>query len=217
MKAKLTYVLVFILLTPIVVFGHDVVKDLENISKSEAAYVYLNLGFKHIIPLGLDHILFIISLVLVSTNIKQLIWLSGVFTIGHCVTLGLATYGVFSVSSQIIEPLIALSIVYVAIENLVSNRIKTSRIVLVFIFGLLHGLGFAGALSEIGLPKNSYLLSLLLFNVGVELGQICIIIGTFYLIKFLKNRPLLNWQKIMVPVSSVIIAVGTYWFLERIL
>jgi hydrogenase/urease accessory protein HupE len=220
MKNQIIYTLgilgIISLVIPIDAMAHDVVKDLENMSNTESASLYLITGYKHILPMGLDHILFIVSLVLLSNNLKQLIWLSSIFTLGHCLTLGLAMYGIFGISSSIVEPLIALSIIYVAVENLISKRIKTSRYTLVFVFGLLHGMGFAGALSEIGLPQNSYLLSLLMFNVGVELGQITIILITFFIIKKIKESQSLNWQKMMVPISSVIILIGTYWFVERL-
>ena len=118
---------IIFLIFPISVFAHDVVKDLENMSTTESVSLYLLTGYKHILPLGLDHILFIISLVLISNNLKQLIWLCTVFTLGHCITLGLAMYGIFGISPTIIEPLIALSIIYVAIENILVKRLKASR------------------------------------------------------------------------------------------
>jgi len=209
--------LIIFLIFPANVLAHDVVKDLENMSNTESVSLYLITGYKHILPLGFDHILFIISLVLISNNLKQLICLCTVFTLGHCITLGLAMYGIFGISSSIIEPLIALSIIYVAIENIIVKRLKTSRLILVFAFGLLHGLGFAGALNEIGLPQNSYFASLLAFNVGVELGQITIILISFFIFKKIKESEFLDWQKVMIPISSVILLIGTYWFFERII
>jgi HupE / UreJ protein len=198
------------------ILAHDVVKDLANISKTEAAVFYLRLGFKHIIPLGFDHILFIISLFLLSPNLKLLMWQSAAFTIGHCFTLGFASYGLFKISPSLVEPLIAASIIYVAAENLFTSKFKTTRLVLVFAFGLLHGLGFASALNDIGLPQNAFLLSLLMFNVGVELAQLSIILMAFYLAKYyLMLRPV-KWQRIVNPISVLIIIISTYWFVERI-
>ena len=124
--------LIIFLIFPANVLAHDVVKDLENMSNTESISLYLITGYKHILPLGFDHILFIISLVLISNNLKQLICLCTVFTFGHCITLGLAMYGIFGISSSVVEPLIALSIVYVAIENIIVKRLKTSRLILVF-------------------------------------------------------------------------------------
>lgn len=220
-KSKISpkYLLIFLailLLNPQHIWAHDVVADLENMSKSEAAVTYLGIGYKHILPLGFDHILFIISLVLLSPNLKQLYWQSAAFTIGHCFTLGLAMYGVFSISSSIVEPLIAVSIMYVAAENIFSPKLKTSRILLVLAFGLLHGMGFASALTNIGLPKSAYLTSLLMFNLGVEFGQLTIIICAYFLLKNIQKYSLISWPKIVVPISSLIILVSCYWFIERI-
>ena len=99
-------------------------------------------------------------------------------------------YNIIKVPGQIIEPLIALSIMYVALENIFSPRLKASRIGVVFVFGLVHGLGFAGALGELGLPKNAYLVSLIMFNVGVELGQLTIILLAYFLLaRWFGNKP----------------------------
>src|SRR4029077_8871153 len=112
------------------------------------------------------------------------------FTVAHSVTLGLAMYHVIQAPSVIIEPLIALSIMYVALENIFSPKLKASRVGVVFLFGLVHGLGFAGALGQLGLPQNSYLLSLAMFNAGVELGQLTIILLAFFLVgKWFGKKP----------------------------
>jgi HupE / UreJ protein len=219
MKINLKFIVAFfaiILLNATFISAHDVVGDLENMSKSEALITYLGLGYKHILPLGFDHILFIISLVLLNANLKQLYWQSAAFTIGHCLTLGLAMYGVFSISPKIVEPLIALSIIYVAAENIFSPKLKASRIVLVLAFGLLHGMGFASALTEIGLPKSAFLASLLMFNLGVEFGQLTIIIFVYLLIKYIQKYSVIGWSKLIIPISSIIILISCYWFYERI-
>lgn len=211
------------LLFPTEIVAHDIVKSLENISKTEAIFTYIKIGFEHILPLGFDHILFIISLILLSPNIKQLLVQSAAFTIGHCTTLILASYNIFSISPAIVEPLIAITIAYVAAENIFTNFKnpqqnwpKKTRLFLIFSFGLLHGLGFAGALSEIGLPENAYLLSLLMFNLGVELGQITIIFFTFLFLSQIQKRNNLTWSKLALPVSSIIICISIYWIFERI-
>ncbi len=212
------------LLFPSEIMAHDVVKDLENIGKTEAIITYIKIGFEHILPLGFDHILFIISLILLSPNIKQLLIQSAAFTIGHCITLILASYNIFSISPSIVEPLIAITIAYVAAENIFlnfknyhQNWPKKTRLLLIFSFGLLHGLGFAGALSEIGLPQNAFLLALLMFNLGVELGQITVIILTLLLLNQIQKRSNLTWSRLALPLSSIIICVSIYWIFERIL
>lgn len=177
---------------------------------------YLELGFTHILPLGLDHILFVIGLFLLSARLSPLLWQVTAFTIAHTITLGLSIYGVISLSPAIIEPLIAASIVYVGVENIVRCRLSSSRIVLVFCFGLLHGLGFASILEEIGLPRQQFPVALLSFNIGVELGQLAIISIAFLLVALPFSRR--TWYRciITVPLSALISLIGTYWFISRI-
>ena len=117
---------------------------------------YLQLGFTHIFPNGIDHILFVVGLFLLSTNWRTLLWQVSAFTTAHTITLGLAMTGLIAVRPSIVEPLIAVSIAYVAVENVLCARLRPSRVVLVFVFGLLHGLGFAGVLNELGLPHREF-------------------------------------------------------------
>src|SRR5271165_1308195 len=125
------------------VLAHPVVGELEKMSQTSAALVYLELGYKHILPLGFDHILFILSLFLLSPKLKPVLWQATAFTIAHSVTLGLTMYHVIIPPSRIVEPVIALSIMYVALENVFSPKLKASRVGVVFLFGLVHGMGFA--------------------------------------------------------------------------
>jgi HupE / UreJ protein len=198
-------------------WAHVVVKELEKMSVTDAAIVYLKLGYNHILPLGLDHILFVLSLFLLSPKLKSVLWQATAFTIAHSVTLGLAMYHIVSPPSNIVEPLIALSIMYVAFENIISPRLKPSRIGVVFLFGLVHGLGFAGALGRLGLPGNAYLLSLVMFNAGVELGQLTIILAAYFLLaKWFGNKTYYR-QRIVVPISVIIVVVAGFWTVQRIL
>src|SRR5438874_2016251 len=162
--------------------AHVIVGELEKMSKTDTALLYLKLGYEHILPLGFDHILFVLSLFLLSPKLKSIVWQSTAFTVAHSVTLGLAMYGVISPPSSVIEPLISLSIMFVALENIFSPKLKPTRIGLVFLFGLVHGLGFASSLGQMGLPQNAYLTSLLLFNLGVEFGQLTVILLAFFLV-----------------------------------
>ena len=199
-----------------VLFAHDVVLDLEKMSKSDAAVLYLQLGFQHILPQGFDHILFVLSLFLLSPKLKPIMWQSLAFTVAHSVTLGLAMYNVIKPSSKIVEPLIALSIMYVALENIFSPKLKASRIGVVFLFGLVHGMGFAGALQQLGLPKTSYLSSLVMFNVGVELGQLSIILAAYFLVgKWLGDKPVYR-KAVVIPLSILIVVIAGFWTVERI-
>lgn len=198
-------------------FAHVIVEELENMSKSAAAAAYLLVGFEHILPLGLDHILFIVSLFLLNPQLKSILIQSTVFTVAHSITIILSSYAFIAPPATIVEPLIALSIGYIAIENLYTKTLKPTRIFVVFIFGLLHGMGFAGALSEVGLPENAYLISLVSFNIGVELGQITVILLAYFLAsKWFAKK---NWyhSRIVKPISLMIAVVAFYWTVERLI
>jgi hypothetical protein len=196
--------------------AHDIVIDAENMSGPDAAWLYLLLGFKHILPLGFDHILFVLSLFLLSPKLKPILWQSTAFTLAHTVTLGLAMYGIIKPSPAIVEPLIALSILYVALENIFSPRLKTSRIVVVFLFGLIHGMGFAGVLQELGLPEKSYLTSLVMFNVGVEAGQVAIILAAWFLMARWFKDPAVYRKYVVIPLSILIALTALFWTIQRI-
>jgi len=194
----------------------DLSRTFTRPTRMEIVRQYLWLGYTHILPKGLDHILFVLGLFLLSARLKPLLLQITAFTIAHSITLGLSMYGIVSLSPRVVEPLIAFSIAYVAIENLVTRELKPWRIALVFMFGLLHGLGFAGVLRELGLPRTEFLTALLTFNLGVELGQLTIVSGAFLLtMSFMKK----GWyrQRVVIPASIVIAAVGVYWFVVRLL
>jgi len=181
----------------------------------EIAAQYVVIGFTHILPKGLDHILFVLGLYLLSTRLKPLLIQVTSFTIAHSITLGLSIYGIFSLPPSIVEPLIALSIAYVAIENVMTSELHAWRPVVVFGFGLLHGMGFAGVLHEIGMPRSEFLTALIAFNVGVELGQLAVITLAFVLTGlWLRNKPWYR-KRFVVPASLLIAAVGLYWTVER--
>jgi len=196
--------------------AHTSIIDLERMSKTDTALLYVELGYQHILPLGLDHILFVLSLFLLNPKIKSILWQATAFTIAHTVTLGLSMYHIIKPPSNIVEPLIALSIMYVALENIFSPKLKASRIGVIFLFGLIHGMGFASVLGEFGLPQNSYLTSLLMFNLGVELGQITVIVAAWILLaKWFGNKPYYR-KSIVIPLSVLISAVAAYWVIERL-
>lgn len=191
-----------------------------NTSSAEtgsAFWSYIKIGFEHIIPKGLDHILFVLGLFLLSTRWQTLLSQVTAFTLAHTLTLALSIYGVVAVSPSWVEPLIALSIAYVGIENIVRGQNSASRLLLVFIFGLLHGLGFSGVLSEIGLPEEQFASALIGFNIGVELGQIAVIalaLATVIVLRLKNHARYRQW--VVIPGSLAISAVGLYWFFERI-
>ena len=176
---------------------------------------YLGVGFEHILPLGLDHILFVVGLFLLQPRFRPLLWQLSAFTLAHTITLALATLKIVNVPGSIVEPLIALSIVYVCVENVVSGRLHPWRPALIFAFGLLHGLGFASVFEEYGIPEGQLVPALLAFNIGVEIGQIVVLAACFLLVGWFRNR---DWYRpaIAVPASIVVGAIGLYWFLTRI-
>ena len=197
-------------------FAHNINYALEKAPADRVITYYLGLGFQHIIPLGYDHILFVVGLCLLSTKIKTILWQATAFTIAHSITLALSMKNIIVLPPAIVEPFIALTIVFVAIENLLLSELKPWRIILVFLFGLIHGLGFATALNEIGLPRNQFLTSILSFNLGVELGQIAIIIAVFGLLIFpFRNRS--GYRKIVVyPLSIMIAIIAAFWTIQRL-
>ena len=136
---------------------------------------YVPVGFDHILPKGLDHILFVLGLFFLSTRLGPLLWQVSAFTLAHTVTLALGALGLVNIPGAIVEPLIAASIVYVAVENIFARGMNRWRLLIVFGFGLLHGLGFASVLGEFGLPEGTFLPALIGFNVGVEIGQLAVI------------------------------------------
>jgi len=182
----------------------------------EIVVQYLELGFTHIVPEGLDHILFVLGIFLLTTQLKPILVQVTAFTVAHSVTLGLTMYGVVSLSPRIVEPLIALSVAYVAIENVVIGKLTVWRPFVVFCFGLLHGMGFAGALRELRLPRNEFLPALVSFNVGIELAQLAVIGAAFVTVAmWWRHKP---WYRtrIVVPASLAIAATGLFWTVERI-
>ncbi len=177
---------------------------------------YIVIGFEHIVPKGLDHILFILGLFLLSTHWRPLLFQVTMFTVAHTITLGLAMNNVIDLPANVVEPLIALSIAYVGVENILSKTLHKSRLILVFMFGLLHGLGFAGVLSDFGMPDNDFAVALISFNVGVELGQIAVISMAFILLRLWFKDQNLYRKIVVIPGSAFISIIGFYWFLERL-
>lgn len=178
---------------------------------------YTVLGFTHIVPLGLDHILFVLGLLLLSTRMAPLLIQVTAFTVAHSVTLALSVYGVVSLPSSIVEPLIAASIVYVAVENIFTRQLKPWRALVVFAFGLLHGLGFASVLEEVGLPQGQFVPALVSFNLGVELGQLAVIAMAFVAVGLWARNKAWYRSRVMVPASTAIAAVGLFWTVQRVL
>jgi len=177
---------------------------------------FIGLGFTHILPKGLDHILFVLGLFLFSLRLRPLLVQVTAFTLAHTVTLALATLKIVTVPVSIVEPLIALSIAWVAIENILWQRLTVWRTAVVFCFGLLHGLGFASILGEIGLTPSRFFTGLIGFNIGVELGQLTIISTAYLTVAYwFGDNP---WYRrvVVIPASLAIAAMGLWWAYERV-
>ncbi len=178
---------------------------------------YISIGYDHIVPRGMDHILFILGIFLLSTRLRPLLAQVTMFTIAHTLTLALSMNGIVSLPLRLVEPLIALSIAYVGVENLLSPSLHKSRLFLVFGFGLLHGLSFAGMLSDFGMPAYAFATALISFNIGVEFGQLAVITVAFLAMGvWFWGRPALYRRLVVVPGSLAISFVGLYWMLDRL-
>lgn len=177
---------------------------------------YIPVGFDHILPKGLDHILFVLGLFFLSTRLRPLIWQVSAFTLAHTVTLALGALGWVNVPGSIVEPLIAASITYVAVENIFSKGLSRWRPAVIFGFGLLHGLGFASVLGEFGLPQDQFIPALIGFNIGVELGQLTVIAAAFLAVGYWFGSKPWYRKAISIPASVAIAAVGAYWVVERV-
>jgi hypothetical protein len=175
---------------------------------------FIHQGFIHIIPEGLDHILFVLGLFFLGRHWKPLLWQVTLFTLAHSVTLALAMLDIVRLPDRPVEVAIAASIAFVAIENIFRSSMSRWRPAVVFIFGLIHGLGFAGAFKEVGVDQSSFITSLVGFNLGVELGQLAVIGLAFLAVGWFRQR---EWYKprICVPASIVIALFGLYWAVQR--
>ncbi|MGH7245247.1 MAG: HupE/UreJ family protein [Phycisphaerales bacterium] len=178
---------------------------------------YIALGFEHIIPQGFDHILFVLGLCLLGTQFKPLLAQVTAFTIAHSITLALSLTNIFSLPASIVEPLIAASIAYVAIENLFRSNFTRTRIAVVFGFGLVHGMGFAGVLREVGIPADRLWTALLGFNVGVELGQLTVILSAFVLVGVWCRRKEWYRVRVVIPASACIALFALGLTAQRVL
>ncbi|MDQ2752807.1 MAG: HupE/UreJ family protein [Bacteroidota bacterium] len=197
-------------------YAHTINYALEKAPVNDVIWFYLKLGFTHILPQGFDHILFVCGLCLLSTKVSVILWQATAFTVAHSITLALSMQNIIVAPSAVVEPIIALSILFIAIENLLLTKLKPWRVLIVFMFGLIHGMGFASSLNEIGLPPNKFATSILSFNAGVELGQITVILTMFALIIIpLKN--IHNYRKrVVYPLSILIGLIALYWTIQRV-
>lgn len=181
------------------------------------AATFVPSGVHHIL-IGPDHILFLIGLLLLGAKPWALLRIVTAFTIGHSLTLSLAALDLLSPPSRVVEPAIALSIVFVGADNLLVRREggRDLRLWIALVFGFVHGFGFASVLKEFGLPREALGWSLFFFNVGVEVGQLVIVAIVASLLALIRGRNPVLGQRLVVAGSIVVIAAGTYWFIERV-
>ena len=191
--------------------------DNVQYTKLNAFLDYIPVGFEHIIPKGWDHIVFVLGLFFFSTKLRPLVWQISAFTVAHTFTLALGSIGYIKIVPEIVEPLIALSIVFIAVENIFFDRLSKWRPIVIFIFGLLHGLGFASVLGEFGLPDGFFITALLGFNLGVEIGQLTVVLLGFITLGYWFNKKDYYQISIANPISIIIGLVGAYWFIERVI
>jgi hydrogenase/urease accessory protein HupE len=177
---------------------------------------YVVIGYEHIVPKGLDHILFVVGLFLLSPKLAPLLWQISAFTVAHTITLALGMLGIVKIAPSIVEPLIAASIVYVGVENIMTSTLHRWRPVIVFLFGLLHGLGFAGVLTDIGLQSGNFITGLIAFNIGVELGQLSVIAVCFLLVGYWFGKKDWYHRYVTIPASLAISVIAAWWFYERV-
>lgn len=200
--------------------GFEEIADLETRSAMETLGLYVEIGIGHILPGGLDHILFVLALVLSTPQLRRLVWQISAFTVAHTTTLGLAASGVISPPAEIVEPLIAATIALVAIEAVFFRSPPKWRLGVVFAFGLIHGMGFAGFFGSLGLPDRQFIAGLVGFNIGVEIGQLAVAILACSALWTVSRAAPDSWdarRKVTVPVAVIIGAVGAFWTVERLI
>ncbi|WP_120077920.1 HupE/UreJ family protein [Aurantiacibacter odishensis] len=172
----------------------------------------------HHVLIGPDHVLFLIGLILLGGSLRRLAVIVTAFTVGHSVTLALAATGTFAPPAWLIEPLIALSIVIVGADNLLRKEGQRDlRPIFALLFGLIHGFGFAFVLREFGLPTGNLAWSLLAFNIGVEIGQLAIVVPFALALAWLRKRMPQVTKRIVIGGSLAVVLAGAYWFVDRVL
>lgn len=192
-------------------------EEADDQTALEAFVTYVAVGFDHIVPKGLDHMLFVLGLFFLALRMGPLLWQVSAFTLAHTVTLALGALEIVRIPPEIVEPLIAASIVYVGVENVLTKELTPWRPVIVFCFGLLHGLGFASVLSDFGLGSSHFVPKLIGFNIGVEFGQLAVIAVAFLAVGIWFGHR--TWYKAWIanPASVLIALVGSIWVVERTL
>ena len=172
-------------------------------------------GVHHIL-IGPDHLLFLVGLLLLGGSVRRLLLVITGFTVAHSITLALAVLNVVTLPGRLVEPIIALSIVYVGVDNLMVRGGRDVRVWIALVFGLIHGFGFASVLREMGLPSGALGWSLFSFNLGVEIGQIAVAVVVASALMALRARSDVAGRRLAFAGSVVVMAAGTFWFVQRV-
>lgn len=179
-------------------------------------FLYVFLGFIHVLPVGVDHIAFIICIFLVSKSWKEMLLFCTTFTLAHSITLLLAVSKLVSIPSTIVEPIIALTILYSALEAIFQQKRTPWKPFILFFFGLMHGLGFASAFSEIEMDNSAFIQRILGFNLGVELAQLTIMLSLYFtLTRYLSHKKYYH-TKIVQPIATGIACLAIFWCMDRL-
>ena len=176
---------------------------------------FIPAGIHHIL-VGPDHLLFLIGLLLLGGSVRQLLFVVTGFTVAHSITLSLAVLGIITAPGRLVEPIIALSIVYVGADNLMARGGRDMRVWIALVFGLIHGFGFASVLRDIGLPSRALGWSLFSFNLGVEVGQLIVVIAVASALMALRSRSDVASRRLAYAGSIVVMATGAFWFVQRV-
>ena len=197
---------------PIRLSGPNALRD-----AAQAFAEFVASGFRHILPGGLDHILFIVALAVAAPRLGVLVRIATVFTLAHSLTLGLGALRIVEVPAGFVEPAISLSIAAVGVLTILNPQaaVRRERLAIIFGFGLLHGLGFAGALREAGLPRGLEAAALAGFNVGIEFGQLAVIAGALAAFGWWRDKPFYR-PRIAIPLSALVVVAGSIWTIQRI-
>jgi len=196
---------------------HDTFEYIAGTPQGAYAVVrkFVPAGVEHIL-IGPDHVLFLVGLLLLGGTIRQLAFVVTAFTVAHSATLSLAALNLVRPPMAIIEPAIALSIVYVGVDNLIVRNGRDVRAWIALVFGLVHGFGFASVLREMGLPPRALGWSLFSFNLGVEIGQLVIVVAVSAALAALRTRSAAAGRRVVLVGSLAVMAAGTFWFIQRV-
>lgn len=194
----------------------------DHVTGLGAFAMFIPVGFQHILPKGLDHILFVLGLFFLAAAWRPLIWQTTAFTVAHTITLALGALDLVTIPPSIVEPLIAASVTFIAIENVLTKGLNPWRPLIIFCFGLLHGLGFASVLQEFGMPQGQFVPALIGFNIGVEVGQLTVIFVTFLAVwlatvaaRGKADALVTRWFYIVLAIGAAALALAPYVPLQR--